>query len=59
MDSEDTDRKRVSWESEQVILKSKLHLENEPSWDSDFSDLKLIGGLDISYIKGNEVCLMK
>ncbi|XP_075252937.1 endonuclease V-like [Convolutriloba macropyga] len=55
MDSEDTDRKRVSWESEQVILKSKLHLENEPSWDSDFSDLKLIGGLDISYIKGNEV----
>jgi deoxyinosine 3'endonuclease (endonuclease V) len=52
---------RIQWENEQLELKTKMITENGFDWSLDLDDdtcpnkLSFIGGVDISFIKGNEV----
>ncbi|KAI6649557.1 Endonuclease V isoform X1 [Oopsacas minuta] len=55
------DRYKALWAEEQLELKQKLSVEDCPgvlAWKkglNPFGNLKLVGGVDISFIKGDEV----
>ena len=55
------DRYKALWAGEQLELKEKLSVEDSPEvlgWKkglNPFGNLKLVGGVDISFIKGDEV----
>jgi deoxyinosine 3'endonuclease (endonuclease V) len=51
---------RIQWENEQIELKTKMIIENDFGWTYDLDDaspnkLSYVAGVDISFIKGNEV----
>ncbi|XP_070580754.1 endonuclease V-like isoform X2 [Ptychodera flava] len=48
---------REKWEREQNELKSKMIKANSESWESsdDFDGLEYIGGVDLSFVKGDDV----
>jgi len=51
-------KKKKEWEQEQVELKKQLILTDDFSWTTQPNQpntLKYIGGVDISFVKGNEV----
>ena len=55
------DKYKALWATEQLELKQKLSVEDSPevlSWKEEtgnFRNLKLVGGVDISFIKGDAV----
>ncbi|XP_075073019.1 endonuclease V isoform X2 [Mixophyes fleayi] len=46
----------LSWERQQILLKDRLITSNTEPWQNhpEFSGLKHIGGVDLSYIKGED-----
>uniref|UniRef100_A0A6B2LJ46 Endonuclease V n=1 Tax=Arcella intermedia TaxID=1963864 RepID=A0A6B2LJ46_9EUKA len=46
---------RKAWELEQIELKKQLVTTNLFDWNLDDGSLKYVAGVDISFVKGNEV----
>ncbi|XP_077345104.1 endonuclease V isoform X2 [Lithobates pipiens] len=46
----------VEWEKQQILLKDQLITTNTESWQQhvELDGLKRVGGVDLSYIKGND-----
>lgn len=51
---EDLDKLKIKWSNEQQIIKSKIIYKDSIDWDSRI-DKVVVGGLDISFIVGDDV----